>query len=49
MDMNKRHQAKALEFVEGELTFNPVTPDRWADLDARFSEHGSRTNHAAYC
>jgi GNAT superfamily N-acetyltransferase len=29
-----------MDLNEAELTFHPVTADRWADLDALFSEHG---------
>jgi GNAT superfamily N-acetyltransferase len=38
--MNKRDEIESAVFREDELDFNPVTPNRWADLETLFSEHG---------
>jgi GNAT superfamily N-acetyltransferase len=38
--MDKHNQVKHVTFVEGALTFKPVTPSQWADLVTLFSEHG---------
>jgi len=38
--MNKRDEIESTSFRQDELTFNPVTPNRWADLETLFSEHG---------
>ena len=38
--MDKRDQSQFVEFVEADITFKPVTPDKWADLETLFSEHG---------
>ncbi len=38
--MDKRDQAERVDLVGEKLTFRPVTPREWADLEALFSEHG---------
>ena len=38
--MKKLDKIKIAKFDEAELTFNPVTPNKWADLETLFSEHG---------
>jgi hypothetical protein len=35
-----RQQHTRADLDEADLTFHPVTPERWADLESLFSEHG---------
>lgn len=38
--MNKRDETGSASIKENEFTFKPATPNRWADLESLFSEHG---------
>jgi len=38
--MDKSNEIERVEVVEDELIFKPVSPDKWADLETLFSEHG---------
>jgi len=38
--MAKNDSMEPVKLIESELNFEPVTPDRWADLETLFSERG---------